>query len=110
MSERLSDDPGTSLALIKKKYSTDFGKVFVQLNSGFIFSHNAGFLAEVLDSHGCSLSDLCSVSLLVSSMSDYAAVNAEYVRHFRSNPPIRVCVQPAPARRAAATLSAVGYR
>ena len=29
----------------------------------------------------------------VGDMSQYGQINAEYVRHFKSNPPVRVCVQ-----------------
>ncbi len=29
----------------------------------------------------------------VGDMSQYGHINAEYVRHFKSNPPVRVCVQ-----------------
>ncbi len=29
----------------------------------------------------------------VGDMSQYGHINAEYIRHFKSNPPVRVCVQ-----------------
>ncbi len=67
------------------------------------------FFAELLSSQSCSPSDLVSVTLLVPSMSDYADVNAEYVKNFGANPPVRVCVQPAP-RLMAPAMSAVGFR
>ena len=48
---------------------------------------------ERLSAIGGKIKDLVSVNLTVSSMADYGTVNAEYVRRFGVNPPVRVCVQ-----------------
>ncbi len=50
--------------------------------------------ADDLSAHELRLADICSLTIVVRSMSDYAAVNAEYLRHFASlNPPCRACVE-----------------
>ena len=54
------------------------------------------------------MSDLRSVTLAIGDMSDYAKINAEYIQHFGSNPPVRVCVE-SPVRFPL-ILSAVGWR
>ena len=63
----------------------------------------------ILNSVGASLiDDLVSVVVLVRDMSQYLDINAEYIRHFGLNPPVRVCVQcdiDVPL-----TLSVIGYK
>jgi len=56
-------------------------------------------LMERLSAIGGKIKDLVSVNLTVSSMADYGTVNAEYVRRFGVNPPVRVCVQGAMANK-----------
>ena len=51
------------------------------------------FFSDLLRSEGASLKDLASVTLLIGDMSQYGQINCEYMGHFDSNPPVRVCVQ-----------------
>ncbi|KAK2188633.1 hypothetical protein NP493_126g02017 [Ridgeia piscesae] len=46
-----------------------------------------------LETLGYSTRDLFAIFLYVSSMADFALINAVYRQHFALNPPVRVCVQ-----------------
>lgn len=60
---------------------------------------------------GCKLSNICHVTLYVQSMSDFAAINEQYVTVFNeANPPTRVCVEaPLPAK-CQIIMEAVGFQ
>ena len=76
-----------------------------RIESYFVFICNAAFLMwcsianalhffpDLLSAEGASFKDLTSVTLLIGDMSQYGQINSEYIRHFDSNPPVRVCVQ-----------------
>ena len=49
-------------------------------------------LKEVLREAGAELDMVVKVYMYVDSMDSYAAMNAAYVTHFGTNPPVRVCV------------------
>lgn len=67
-------------------------------------------LTDLLLSNGQSVStNLVAVTLLVKSMTDFAAINREYVANFAANPPVRVCVE-APLNQVPLMLSAVGIQ
>lgn len=52
------------------------------------------FISDVLDEHKQSLTDVCSISMFISDMSQYAALNAIYCERLNHvNPPTRACVQ-----------------
>ncbi|EGD80940.1 ATP-binding domain-containing protein 4 [Salpingoeca rosetta] len=48
-----------------------------------------------LSLRGFSFHDVRHINLTVRDMAQFAAINAEYIRHFGTNPPSRVCVQEA---------------
>jgi len=48
-----------------------------------------GFIAELLRQAGSDLSQVVQVTMLISDRADYAACNAEYVKHFPGGLPAR---------------------
>ncbi|XP_033631204.1 diphthine--ammonia ligase-like isoform X2 [Asterias rubens] len=50
-------------------------------------------LKDVLANHGYSLSDAVIVHLYVQDMSNFSKINSVWCKHFKNNPPARVCVQ-----------------
>jgi len=67
-------------------------------------------LGDRLGKEGLALEDVASITVALRDMSDYAAVNDEYVKTFSSpNPPSRACVESRDAP-SLVTLSGVGFK
>jgi 2-iminobutanoate/2-iminopropanoate deaminase len=49
-------------------------------------------LDALLKGAGLSFGDVVKTTVFLTSMGDFAAVNAEYAKYFTSNPPARSCV------------------
>lgn len=43
-------------------------------------------------------------------MNQYASINAEYIRHFSVNPPVRICVEVPLPKESPILVEAVGFR
>ena len=52
-------------------------------------------LSEVLKAAGCGLADVVKTTVFLADMSDFAAMNEVYARHFEGDPPARSTVQAA---------------
>ncbi len=52
-------------------------------------------LSEVLRAAGCGLGDVVKTTVFLADMSDFAAMNEAYGRHFTADPPARSTVQAA---------------
>jgi len=50
-------------------------------------------LRAVLRAAGLDLSDVAKATVFLTDLGEFAAVNAAYAKHFRTNPPARACVE-----------------
>uniref|UniRef100_A0A0B7AT19 Diphthine--ammonia ligase n=3 Tax=Arion vulgaris TaxID=1028688 RepID=A0A0B7AT19_9EUPU len=50
-------------------------------------------LMDCLNDQGLKPSDICSVSLYVGDMANFAVINQVYKTFFNTNPPVRLCIQ-----------------
>lgn len=58
-------------------------------------------VSAILEAAGSSLEQVAKVTVYLSDISDFAAVNAVYAEYFTVNPPARVCLQAAALPKAA---------
>lgn len=67
-------------------------------------------LREVLEAAGAGLGDVVKVTVYLTDMHDFAAVNEVYSRYFPADPPARSCVQVAALPKGARVeIEAIAY-
>jgi diphthine-ammonia ligase len=68
-------------------------------------------LPAIVTNQLLTIGDLVAVSLYVSDMRHYTAINSEYLKLFRgSNPPVRICVEAPLPPSTPILLEVLGYR
>ncbi|MGE5581616.1 MAG: RidA family protein [Bacillota bacterium] len=63
----------------------------------------------ILQAAGCSLTDVVKVTVFLTDIGNFAAMNRVYQRYFPVNPPARSCVEAKLAIDAALEIEAIAY-